>query len=76
MDEEGVPEAMHNLGVCYGNGLGVALDDVLACTWYKKAAKLGVKEAQFNLAYYYARGKVWQRRALTNPAFLEIGRCR
>lgn len=54
----GVPEAMYNLGICYDNGFGVLQDDVLACTWYKKAAAGGIMEAQFNVAGHYARGKV------------------
>ncbi len=36
--EQGVASAQHNLGILYGNGLGVSQDSVQAHMWYNLAA--------------------------------------
>ena len=36
--------------------MGTASDPVKAVTWYRRAAKQGVREAQFNLAYMLENG--------------------
>ncbi len=46
-----------NLGIMYGNGEGVALDDRQAVYWYRKAADQGYADAQFNLGNGYYNGK-------------------
>lgn len=46
-----------NLGFMYANGLGVANDDGIAVTWYRKAAEQGDANAQNNLGYMYASGR-------------------
>jgi len=41
---------MHNVGVAYENGTGVAVDKRAAFEWYRRAAEAGVPSSQFNLA--------------------------
>jgi TPR repeat protein len=48
--------AQSNLGVMYGNGLGVAKNATEAVKWYRKAAEQGDVFAQSNLAFMYANG--------------------
>lgn len=41
---QGVPEAMHNLGICYEQGLGVLKDEKEFLCWYGRAAANGIEE--------------------------------
>ena len=56
--EKGNALAQYNLGMMYGNGRGVAKDEVEAVKWYRKAADQGHADAQNNLGlmYYHSRG--------------------
>ncbi|HAQ69538.1 MAG TPA: hypothetical protein DCR48_01050, partial [Flavobacteriales bacterium] len=54
--EQGIAESQYNLGVMYGNGLGVPKDDAVAVKWYTKAAEQGLARAQYNLAVKYDNG--------------------
>jgi hypothetical protein len=54
--EQGDADAQLNLGVCYYNGKGVAVNNVEAVKWFRKAAKQGEASAQYNLAVCYANG--------------------
>jgi len=47
--DAGNENAQFNLGLCYSNGSGVAVDKAEAFKWFKRAAEAGVAEAQFNL---------------------------
>ena len=44
--EAGDAEAQFNLGLCYANGSGVAVDTAEAVKWYKRAAEAGYASAQ------------------------------
>lgn len=44
------------LGMMYGNGFGVDMDDALAIKWYGLAAEQGHAQAQCNLAVMYQNG--------------------
>jgi len=48
--------AQFGLGLMYGNGFGVPMDDALALKWYQLAADQGHAQAQCNLAVMYANG--------------------
>ena len=58
--EQGDVEAQYNLGVMYGMGRGVPLDDAEAVRWYRLAAEQGEARAQFNLgaSYDFGRGVI------------------
>ena len=47
--EQGHAEAQCNLGRCYSDGDGVAMDKKKAVEWFTKAAKQGYAGAQFYL---------------------------
>lgn len=49
--------ALLNLGICYAQGKGVGQNFSRAIRLYKKAAKLGNKNAAYNLALYYSKGR-------------------
>lgn len=51
--EQGIVEALYNLGVCYANGEGVSQDYTTAAYWYEKAAEQGYAKAQLNLGHLY-----------------------
>ena len=54
---KGNASAMHNLAVLLATGVGTAQPDFDgAAKWFQKAAELGVRDSQFNLAILYARG--------------------
>ena len=55
--ERGDVEAQYNLGVLYGMGRGVPLDDAEAVRWYRLAAEQGEAAAQHNLGFMYATGR-------------------
>ena len=48
--------SQYGLGMMYGNGFGVAMDDALALKWYGLAADQGHSGAQCNLAVMYQNG--------------------
>jgi|GEM_PF-6262784 len=54
--EDGIPEAMYNLGVCYERGDGVNKNLEKAVLWYKKAAEMNYAKAQHNLGVCYYNG--------------------
>ena len=54
--EAGGASAQYNLGLCYANGSGVAVDKAEALKWYKRAAEAGYVDAQFKLGLCYADG--------------------
>ncbi|MBQ7815284.1 MAG: sel1 repeat family protein, partial [Thermoguttaceae bacterium] len=54
--EAGSAEGMGNLGVCYGEGIGVERNDELAFEWLRKGAEAGDLSAMCNLGYYYEQG--------------------
>jgi len=54
--EAGNADAQFGMGLLYGNGFGVPMDDVLALKWYGLAADQDHAQAQCNLAVMYANG--------------------
>jgi len=54
--EEGNADGQFGMGLLYGNGFGVPLDDDQALKWYLLAADQGHAEAQCNLAVMYVNG--------------------
>lgn len=54
--EAGDAGGQYGLGMMYGNGFGVAMDDALALKWYGLAADQGHAGAQCNLAIMYQNG--------------------
>jgi hypothetical protein len=54
--EAGDADGQFGMGLLYGNGFGVDLDDAQAIKWYGLAAGQGHAEAQCNLAVMYANG--------------------
>jgi TPR repeat protein len=49
-------DGQFGMGLLYGNGFGVVLDDEQALKWYGLAASQGHAEAQCNLAVMHANG--------------------
>ena len=58
--EAGDAEAQTNLGMMYGNGLGVPQDSAEALKWYRKAAEQGHAIGQFQLGWMYTSSGVPQ----------------
>jgi TPR repeat protein len=54
--ERGEPLAQVYLGLAYYNGNGVAEDDVVAFTWFWRAAEQGYAEGEYQLGFMYAYG--------------------
>lgn len=54
--EGGYAEAQYNLGLCYGEGLGVTKNATEALKWNRKAADQGLSIAQYNVGVYYEHG--------------------
>ncbi len=54
---QGDAKAQFNLGILYGEGLGVRQDSAKAAEWYKKSADQGIPEAQYNLGVMYLKGE-------------------
>ena len=54
--EAGSAEAQFGLGMMYGNGFGVMMDDALAIKWYGLAAEQGHGQAMCNLAVMHQNG--------------------
>ena len=55
--EQGNTSAQYNLGICYGEGNGVAQDYVEAVNWFRKSAERGNAAAQYRLGNCYYAGK-------------------
>ena len=55
--EQGDAYAQFNLGLMYGNGLGVPRDYKEAEKWYRLSAEQGHPEAQYNLGQMYRIGQ-------------------
>ena len=54
--EAGDPLAQVYLGLAYYNGHGVVENDIVAFTWFWRAAEQGDAEGQYQLAYMYTYG--------------------
>jgi len=54
--EAGDAESQYGLGMMYGNGFGVPMDDALALKWYGLSAEQGHSGAQCNLAVMHQNG--------------------
>ncbi len=54
--ENGDSDSQYGLGMMYGNGFGVMMDDALALKWYGEAADQGHAAAQCNLAVMHQNG--------------------
>lgn len=54
--DNGVSNAMYNLGVLHHQGLGMPKDMDKALYWYREAAKMGHPEAQYNLGIAHIEG--------------------
>ena len=54
--DSGDAGSQYGLGMMYGNGFGVSMDDALALNWYSLAADQGHAGAQYNLAIMYQNG--------------------
>lgn len=50
-------KAMHNLGVAFLSGQGVARDPANAIRWFRRAANLGYRDSAFDLGVLYERGE-------------------
>lgn len=55
--EAGDPEAQHNIGYMYEEGLGVTQQYDVAMEWYRRAADGGLAEAEHNLGMMYVDGR-------------------
>ncbi len=54
--DSGDPDACYGMGLLYGNGFGVDMDDELALKYYGIAAAAGHAEAQYNLGVMHQNG--------------------
>jgi TPR repeat protein len=54
--DSGNASAAYGLGLMYGNGFGVDMNDDLALKYYRIAAEQGHADAQFNMAVMYQNG--------------------
>ena len=54
--ETGDANSQFGLGLLYGNGFGVAMDDALSLRWYGLAAQQGHADAQCNLGVMHLNG--------------------
>jgi len=48
---------MHNLGIAYAQGSGLAKDEAKAAEWFTRAAERGYVDSAFDLAVLYERGE-------------------
>ena len=55
--KDGDATAQYNLGICYYNGDGVAVDKAEAVKWLRKAAEKGRPESQTMLGMCYLNGE-------------------
>ena len=54
--DAGDADSQYGLGMMYGNGFGVPMDDALALKWYGAAAEQGHSGALYNLAIMHQNG--------------------
>jgi TPR repeat protein len=54
--KDGDATAQYNLGICYYNGDGVAVDKAEAVKWLRKAAEKGHLQAQTLIGAFYFQG--------------------
>ena len=54
--DAGDAQSQYGLGLLYGNGFGIAMDDALALRWYGLAAQQGHSGAQCNLGVIHMNG--------------------
>lgn len=54
--DEGNADAQFGIGLLYGNGYGVSMDDALAVKWYQLAADQAHPAAQCHLAVMHSNG--------------------
>ena len=54
--DAGNVDAAYGMGLLYGNGFGVDMDDALALKYYGIAAEQGHRDASFNLAVMHQNG--------------------
>ena len=65
------PQALHNLGVLYYEGLGVPRDYEEAYNLFRAAAELNYAESQFNLAIMHEKGAGCRKDWRQSEAWLE-----
>jgi len=49
---------MFYLATCYDTGYGTRKNIPSAFEWYLKAAKLGHRDSQYNIGYFYGNGEI------------------
>jgi TPR repeat protein len=55
--DQGYANAQYNMGLCYYNGFGTAINYTEAAAWYRKSVAQGYDKAQYNLGTMYKSGK-------------------
>ena len=71
--EQGNVQAMTELGVKYGQGIGVGRDYDAAVYWWKKAAELGSVDAYFNLGVmYFGNVSIYYKNAYESYYWFEL----
>lgn len=55
--DQGYANAQYNVGLCYYNGFGTAINYTEAAAWYRKSVAQGYDKAQYNLGTMYKSGK-------------------
>ncbi|HJQ61074.1 MAG TPA: tetratricopeptide repeat protein [Vineibacter sp.] len=70
--DQGDANAQFRLGFMHQLGMGVAVDDVEAATWYRKAALQAHAEARYRLGMLYAAGIGVSRNATEASRWLRL----
>ena len=55
--QKGDPASQHNIGLMYGNGVGIKQDETQAIIWTKRAANQGYADSMMNLGWAYTNGR-------------------
>lgn len=58
--DQGHPDAMGTLGICYYLGKGARKNDKLAIQWLQSATEAGSEQASLNLGYIYCQKKQYE----------------